>query len=319
MGLAFAHMAAALAATSVLACGSSPEVSSPLAAPDEDGGARAEAGTRLPDGSLSAGDAAWSTGPASCACTLTVPDGFERVAYLDRRTTACPVDMTQIDLVTDATVEAGACACGTCAVGTVPDCNAGTFSSTYDDTATPTCDAAAISHPCNAGKCTAYSGSMGQHGRAVPPTAPGGGTCSARGIVKTSNAPSTPARACAESATRCACDPAVPGAFTTCLRAPGDVPCPTAAPLKHLVGTSAAVACGDCSCTLTATCTGSVTFYSDAACATSIVTITDAACTTEGPGSYAAYKWAGTTATSCTLGTSAATAALTDESTICCP
>jgi len=318
MGPAFARAAVVLAAASMLACGSSPDGSSPLAIEDGDGGARTEAGTHLPEGGLSAGDAAWSTGPASCTCTLTVPAGFERVAYVGRQTTACPADMTQVELVTDATAGAGACACGACVVGTVPDCNAGTFSSTYDDTATPTCGTAAISHPCNGGKCAAYSGSMGQHGRAVPPT-PTGGTCSAHGVAKTGTAPSTAARACAESATRCACDPAVPGAFTTCLRAPGDVACPADAPLKHLVGTSAALACGDCPCTLTAKCSGSVTFYSDAACATSIVTITDAACTTEGPGSYASYKWAGTTATSCTLGTSAATISLTDQSTICCP
>ena len=94
---------------------------------------------------------------------------------------------------------------------------------------------------------------------------------------------------------------------------------PAQAPNKHLAGASATVTCGDCPCSLTVTCGGSVTFYSDPSCASALFTITDKACTLEGTGSYGSYKWTGQPNPQCTLGTPTAAPSLADVSTICCP
>jgi hypothetical protein len=290
---------------------------------ESDAGPTPDAGRSVADAPADApadtADAAWPTGPATCTCGLSAASGFTLVAYAADRSAGCPSDMTQFDLVTGPTAGPGACACGACAVTATPSCSMGSFASDFDTSTSPACGTRAISHPCNNGACTPVPGTYGQHGRAVPPPPTGPGACTAPGVANQAAAQSAPVRACAESATRCACDPALSPAFHACMRAPGDVACPAQAPNKHLVGAGAAVTCGACGCTLAATCGGSITFYSDTNCTTSLFTITDTACTLEGTGTYSSYLWQGKTSTSCTLGPSAATAGLTAPSTICCP
>ena len=196
----------------------------------DDAGAPGDAGG-LVDAAVAPpiGDAAWpTTGPTGCACGLTVPAGFTEVAYEDGRAAACPSDMTAFDLVTGPTAGAGACTCAACVVTAMPSCASGDFSSDFDQNSSSnaTCDTPAISHRCNDGACTAANGTYGEHGRAVPPPPSGTGTCAARGVANAGAVQWLPARACAETATRCACDPSLAPAFHACLRAPGDVACP---------------------------------------------------------------------------------------------
>jgi hypothetical protein len=101
----------------------------------------------------------------------------------------------------------------------------------------------------------------------------------------------------------------------------GDVSCPAELPQKTLVGTGVTIACSACPCTATnAACTGVATYYGDSGCATKVATVTTA-CGPSGAENNTqanAYKWAGTTTATCTIGASSATASLSEVSTICC-
>jgi hypothetical protein len=101
--------------------------------------------------------------------------------------------------------------------------------------------------------------------------------------------------------------------------ADGDLACPSGLPNKHMVGTSATLSCSACPCTLSATCSGTATFYSDSGCTNAVATVSTATCSATNGVNYASYKWTGTTNTMCNLGASTASVALAGVATICCP
>ena len=104
----------------------------------------------------------------------------------------------------------------------------------------------------------------------APP--PSGGACTSAG-VKTASAVSYAAtdRLCqADSSQLAACDggvchPDLSGPYAACIAAPGSVACPPG-PLSvaHQVGTGATFSCADCSCSVGATCSGTLTLYDSA-------------------------------------------------------
>jgi hypothetical protein len=278
-----------------------------------------DAGSFVEASSPPPSDGASPEGSTSCDCGLAPAPGWTVVAFAADRAAACPGDMTADDLVTDPVAGAGACSCGACNVTTTPSCTTGTFGTTYDQSGTASCGtSSSVTHGGNGGACSQYSNYLAVHTRAVPPAPSGTGVCTAPGVAAAA-AQVTDVRACASTGSTCACDPAAPASFHACLRSAGDVACPANAPNKRLVGSGAPVTCGACPCTVTATCSGTITFYSDTACGSSVATVSTAACGATGSVNYASYKWAGTTATSCVLGASPASVSLADVATICCP
>lgn len=255
----------------------------------------------------------------SDACApLDVP-GFAIALYGDRAT-ACPSGFTSADVVRTPSAQPDACACGTCAPSAT--CTTGTIGTKYSSDTK--CDNPAGTLSANDGDCFAFNGVFVSTYCSVQAPPPVLGPCSAPGVsVPAKLSADATTHLCHPTADSCAqalCAP--PPSMNACLVAAGDVACPPSAPNKTLVGSEPDVTCGACSCTSTATCTGSVTFYSNSGCTGSTKVLTTDVCTIVNQANFKSTKWAGTvTGLSCTNVTPATPTAvgLKDVRTVCCP
>ena len=229
------------------------------------------------DGGTTAADPC-ATSPGSC---IAVPSGWSLVAFAPAQTSPCPsgFSATPSQDVFEGPSASGACSCGTCHVMQPPSCAAGSIAVHYDNASTGMCDKVANPSPLAnspAGSCgtDTYQGDYSVYDVQYTAPPPSGGACTSAG-VKTASAVSYAAtdRLCqADSSQLAACDggvchPDLSGPYAACIAAPGSVACPPG-PLSvaHQVGTGATFSCADCSCSVGATCSGTLTLYPDTSC-----------------------------------------------------
>lgn len=282
-------------------------------------------------------------GAAGC---VSVPLGWSLVAFAPDQSKACPAGFnTPTNLVEnpDAT---SACTCGACSVTGQPSCASGPVGVYYDYVSggAGTCGTPGMVPQLNndpAGACG--SGSDVYHGSYLPfdvayvPPPSSGGSCSAPGSAKGTVSYGLHDRTCVPmDAQAAACDggtctPSLASPYSACIMQSGTTSCPPG-PLgvQHLAGTGVSFGCSDCGCSVSGTCTGSITLYTDSQCANPGVTIpANGSCNriSSLPNSastytFGAYIYTAKPATSvkCTSSgsSSAENLALTNTVTICC-
>lgn len=265
-------------------------------------------------------------GPCSAgSCGLTVPAGFRVVTYADTRKDACPQGTSTLDVVVDPVAGDGTCGCA-CNVTVQPDCNKGGIARGYDFyTNTAACNSTGYALAAGGGACGTFGGNTLQLGNHISSTPPGptGGACSFDAKPDTSKVKAKEARLC-DAPPDCA--GALCSAGRVCIAQDGDVACPKAFATRTLVGAAPKVACEACgACTLEATCTGTLSLFSDSACAQGQLDLpADGQCAARPSAAngklYASYSYKGTAKAGCagTPPTSKATVGLDKPTTVCC-
>lgn len=256
-------------------------------------------------GAQTSATAQGSGGGSECAgsteaCADGVPEGWQRVGYAGDRSTACGPGFTTADVLADLNSVGDACVCEGCTVTAKPSCKGGAVDTFYDaETGAGQCDLPSESLSNAApGQCAAIDtpGNFEAHFRGVPPP-PTGGSCELLAVPKKDAVVSTDARVCVPEDPSCEAELcAADGAFTECILADGLKLCPDGPFTKtHIISTGVDVTCGDCGCSVSAECSGSVTFYSDAACTKDAVTLpVDNTCVETTPGALVgSYKYVG--------------------------
>jgi hypothetical protein len=289
-------------------------------------------------------DAAPESGPTvSDSCTnvtgpcVAVPSGWTLVAFAPAQSAACPAgfDAAPSQDVFEGPNAATACSCGGCTVTQDPTCAAGSIAVHFDSDSSQTCGSVANPSPLSnspAGTCLTdiYQGSYAIYDVQYTAPAPSGGVCSAPGVPN-GNAVTYASkdRICqlndpqAASCANGACKPVLSGSYVACIASPGHVACP-AGPLSvaHDVGSSASFTCADCACSIAATCSGTLTLYSDSSCNATGVSVATGVCTGVSRASVKAYKYVGAApmGVGCMAGApgGAQNVALSGEQTICC-
>lgn len=294
------------------------------------------------DGSLADGGAAVDACvPGTGNCVL-VPAPWSLVAFATTADAGCPPGLASpsTDVMEGPSAEAGACACGTCAVTTPPTCT-GKVDIGYDTDGTHSCAFAGVpSQNANspAGGCgqdlflgTEPNGIEGK----LTPTPPDGGVCGAPGVLQKANVtyaakgrictPGIPADIGCSGDT---CAPNVAAPFRACISQAGDQACPAGNfSVKHLVGTDVTANCGTCACSMTGTCAGTYTLYTDTACTVNpTVLAANGTCVRNAAidgKSYKSYRYTlAPTGLGCTATGTAPVAqnvALAGSQTVCCP
>jgi hypothetical protein len=270
---------------------------------------------------------------------VAVPPGWSLVAFAPSQSSPCPTgfDMAAATDLVEGPTAAGACGCGACSVTTAPNCASGTIGVTFDYDTTVyagTCYMAATPATLSnspPGSCLTdiYNGDYSTYDAKYTSPAPSGGVCSAP-AVNNAGALTYAARdrACtpdSDAAAGCSgdqCQPALSGAYQACIASPGSVTCPPG-PLAvaHHVGTSATATCEACPCTISGTCTGTMTLFTDVNCKKGATSVPANTCEFVGTGNYKAYEYAGGNPknVACKAGAAPAPAiALDSEATICC-
>jgi|GEM_PF-3492160 len=229
-----------------------------------------------------AADAEAEAGPpcdADAGC-IVVPDGWMLVAFATTQTAPCPAgfDQQSIDVEESPNVS-DACVCGpSCIVETTPSCSSGPIQVLYDSSpfqsAACASEAASLSNDL-AGACNMDVPPLLSSATHVEfdPSPPTGGSCMVAGEVVPDRVTASEGRSCLPddpTSAQCigdVCTPQIADPYAPCIARTGQWDCPPG-PLgaMHLVGTSLSISCGDCPCTLTGTCSGTLTFYADPAC-----------------------------------------------------
>jgi hypothetical protein len=125
------------------------------------------------------------------------------------------------------------------------------------------------------------------------------------------------------------CGGTVPSGFAACIVTNGETPCPLGTPFvqRHIVEDHATLQCSACSspCAMTTTCANAVvTGFTDSACTTRLASaVVDGTCSpitfyTMVPATLVAVEYAATASSTCTAGSSSATAQLSNIRTLCC-
>jgi hypothetical protein len=262
-----------------------------------------------------------------------MPPGFSLIAFgATAKGSACPGGFGEpTDTVEGPNVAAGACTCG-CSVTTPPTCPTnGSIGNWADTNGSQTCGMSVIAYA-NVGCGTegiAGAFGPGDDHRFQPP-GPTGGACSApvnQDATRMSYA--ALGRVCqATTLPECngmVCAPALAAPFAACIASDGDVACPTLFPTKHLLGTAASFTCSPgCTCSVSATCTGTLDYYSSTDCSGSVIfqIVADDACHATDYGAYSSHEYVpnAPSGVACVGGgsTSASAPALTGTTTVCC-
>lgn len=309
------------------------------AIPPGDGRASGDAG---PDATTPAEAGPCANGAPSC---IVVPSGWTLVAFASTRSTACPAGFTGMptDLVEGATASASACSCGACNLTTPPTCNSGSVPVHFDNVTGSgggSCSMLAsantgplMNNPPGSCGTDLYQGSYAGFDVKYTSPPPSGGACTTPGMVANGGVTyASQDRACtADSAqsANCngkACTPTVPGPYKACIMSTGTASCPPG-PLSslHLVGTGGSLSCSDCGCTVTGSCSGTVTLYTDTMCTNNAYAVpADDSCNPiyQQQASYSSYIYAGgmPQGVGCQAsGSSTAHVTLAGAATICCP
>jgi hypothetical protein len=237
------------------------------------------------DGPADTGTSNSDTGTQS----VSVPPGWSLVAFATDPTAACPAGFTTPTNLVEDPNAAAACPCGACSVTGQPSCASGTVGVYYDYVSggAGACGTPGMVPQLNnspAGACG--SGSDVYHGNYAPfdvayvPPPPSGGSCSAPGSATGTVTYGAHDRTCVPSSAQSAgcdgglCAPSLSSPYSACIMQAGTPSCP-AGPLgvRHVAGDGVSFACSDCGCSVSGTCTGSITLYTDAKCTKPGVTI----------------------------------------------
>lgn len=294
-----------------------------------------------PDDASQSGDAA----PTGCGANTcgAVPSGWTLVAFAGVRSSACPAGFTKqsTDIVQASPSSLASCSCGACTVTSQPTCDSGSVPVHYDNVpgagagscslvASPGTGPLANSPPGSCGT-DLYQGSYAAYDISYASPAAAGASCTAQ-ASPAGPLTTTAERVCAadnsQSSTCDAhgCPENVAAPFKVCIMAMGSMSCP-AGPLsvRNEVGTSGSSSCPACSCSVTASCSGTLTLYTDKACTTSPYSVpADGSCNAvyKQKASYGSYIYSGGSPTnvSCTASSSAgaSSADLVNPATICC-
>ena len=294
------------------------------------------------DGGNPGGPDASADGSVEGGRTVTVPAGWTLVGFATNTDAGCPPGLAApaTDVLEGPSADAGSCGCAACAVTTAPTCT-GKVNVFFDFDNLHQCQFPGVpSQNGNspAGGCLndmfTANEIAGTETKLVP-TPPGGGVCASPGVFQKENltyaakgrvcAPESPAAAgCAGST----CAPNLPAPFRACISQAGDRPCPAGDfSVKHLVGTDVSATCGACGCSVTGTCSGSLTMYSDTGCANNPEVLTaNGQCLRNAAidgNSYKSYRYAlSPTGVGCVATGVAPTAqnvSLLSAQTVCCP
>jgi hypothetical protein len=246
-----------------------------------------DAASNVPDAASNAGpdaaaDVEGEAGPPcdSDAGCIVVPEGWMLVAFATSQMAPCPAGFGQQSIdVEESPDVSNACTCGSCALQTTPSCSSGPIPFFYDSSPFPSVgcasEAASLANDLAGGCNTDVPAvlSSATHVEFDPP-APAGGSCTVPGEVVPDRVTfASEGRTClpddptSAQCTGDVCTPQVADPYAPCIARTGQWDCPPG-PLGavHLVGTSLSISCGDCPCTLTGTCSGTVNFYPDPAC-----------------------------------------------------
>ncbi|MGO9838322.1 MAG: hypothetical protein ACLP1X_29430 [Polyangiaceae bacterium] len=312
-----------------------------------DGGAPVDAGGGHDGGSGSDASNPEDAG-ASCADAsdcVVVPTGWTFVAFAPTQSAPCPTGFGQSADFVEGPDTTNACGCAACTTTTQPSCAAGPLQVLYDEitnVSAGTCNLPGSVTPLGnspAGTCLTdlYQGDYALYDLEYVPSGPSGGVCSSPGATSLNDVTyaahdrtCTPASPQSAGCSGNVCTPIAGGPYAGCIAAPGAVTCP-AGPLsvQHLVGTDVSFDCSSCTCTVTGTCTGTVTLYSDEGCTRGALDVpADGTCyevldlVTKPATSYNSYIYTGNSpsdiACEASGASSAQDVALANETTICC-
>ncbi len=314
--------------------------SSPEGASSSDDSSALENDSSFDDGPVALADSSCASGAGPC---IVVPTGWTLVAFAPSQSTACPAGYTtgSMDFVEGPTAGASKCACGSCSVTTPPTCNSGEIPVHYDNTigaGVGTCDLVAqpgtgplINSPPGSCGTDLYQGSYAGFDISYTSPPAAGGVCVAPGVASGTATSTGADRACPADTPHAAncngnvCSPTVADPFKPCILASGAIACP-AGPLsvRHEVGSAVSTACPNCSCATAASCSGTVTVYTDTACTAGPYKVpADGSCNAIHlqRASYNSYIYSGGAPMDVTCSASAPgapTATLTNPTTICC-
>ena len=280
-----------------------------------------------------------ASGCDAAAGCVVVPNGWTLVAIDTTQTAACPTGFTAggpTNVVEGPNAPPSACGCATCSVTTPPSCENGAIGVTFDFGGPPSCNLPGQPSQMNnnpAGACGTdlYTMGIGGYNLRYKPPGPTGGACGpGAGVVQKQNVTYAgkarlcqPDNAAAAGCTGNDCRPILPAPYRACISGAGNQTCPAPYTVTHHVGTDVTYTCGGCACTLSATCQGSLTLYSDGNCQNGAHNVAvDDVCRPPGAnGPFNSYKYAGSpTVVTCLDGPAAPPAglALTSQLTICC-
>lgn len=258
------------------------------------------------------------------ACLAAVPSGWEVAGFASTAASPCPSGYTQTDVKANPTLGAGACDCD-CTITAEP-CVSGTMQ-TYYSTYSTSCGATGEQLAVNGTGCTplGFSGNLSSYYKSS--TLPVGGACTGSPKAAPTALTSQPARVCAPPAACLEelCAGQAPTGLASCIRATGDVACPSGPFVNRtVVADDATFTCSACSsCSVSATCANpKISFYGNTSCTSLVATLpSDGSCAAvSGYGSVNAYKYSVDVQNkSCSAtGPKTGTLQLQSPTTICC-
>jgi hypothetical protein len=188
------------------------------------------------------------------------------------------------------------------------------------------CNSTGYALTAGGGACGTFGGSTLQLGNHISTTAPAatGGACSYDPKADTSKVKATEGRLCDAPP---GCAGTLCSAGRVCIAQDGDVACPSGFANKTVVGAAPKVACEACgACAVEATCTGTLSLFSDGACAQGQLDLpADGQCAVRPSAAngklYSSYSYKGTVKAAGCAGTapaSKATVGLDKPTTVCC-
>lgn len=268
----------------------------------DESGTLADAGT----------DVFFEAGDACGACGTAITQGWQPALFGDA---SCPSGFAQQSVVVAAEAGAGACGC-TCSLE-AGSCTSGTAPLKYGSAGVcPNNTGFAVTGTCQSLGTTESLG--GSYAIQPPPISP----CTPN-VAKNDASVSVANGTLCRSPTSCdvnICASNAPPGWLACLSQPGDVACPSGPfSQRTVIGSTANLVCGACSCTGTPSCSGSLTYYADLGCTIASFTIPgDGSCVSPDGAVASAYEWNGSVVGACTPSTPTASVDLGAQTTVCC-
>jgi hypothetical protein len=283
-------------------------------APDTDIGPPTDADSGPSDAPQDAPLLVDAGGDACAACTLVPPAGWSLVAFAVATTVGCPAGFTTMDVREGP--DGGTCSCGACQMTVPPACGPENFTSMVGTSCGQTGPIfSASGTSCETAPPGALPGSVAIAGAQVA------GSCASSAVPDSSTVTSQSDRICAPPEPCAACNPGLSPDFNVCIMTPNNVPCPAGTSQMHLVSPSYSLECTVCTCALTGTCSGTLTFYATPDCSgTGPTLLTNGTCAQTGGVGFNSYMFDGGLASmSCLSGTSTAAFQPASLMTVCCP
>jgi hypothetical protein len=253
-------------------------------------------------------------------CSEATPPGWDRIGVLADSTADCPAGTLAVERKENPIASERACPCVSCTVDEPPECAVGTIPTFFGGQACTT-TGVVLDNP-NDGACDVFQGGgiLQSYFKATPPPPSSAGTCSSVATPDDAAVSATAVRLCVATCEGSLCG--VSG-VTDCIAADGDVGCPSGPfESRRVVAASVSVSCASCPCTVSATCSGVLTCYSDQSCAEQVAALpVDGTCNATGANQVpiGSYAYAATAQASCTNEPfAAATIVVEDVQTVCC-